>query len=56
MEQNKTRVLAYHLATELDSEMLDDVSGGQGADKNLMTVRLTGDSARGGDAGADYLF
>ncbi len=49
MENGKTRVLAYRLATTINDNDLDNVSGGQAQISSRQTLHVSGNSAQGPD-------
>lgn len=49
MENGKNRVLAYLLATTINDDDLDSVSGGQAQISSRQTLHASGNSAQGPD-------
>ena len=52
--KQKSRVLAYTLATEIDLERLEAVAGGQGANESHMTHMMTNHSVSSIDYTIDF--
>ena len=52
--KQKSRVLAYTLAKEIDLERLESITGGQGSDSSHMSQRLTNYALSSLDYVADF--